>query len=85
MAENKNMELSDEMMANAAGGTDSSEDNLFKIGDRVTWETYQGWSYGTIEDWDIEGFSYKVLVDPGCPNEGELIVKHAKNLLPIDM
>ena len=85
MAENKNMELNDEMMAKATGGENDSEGMLFNIGDRVSWQRESGWSYGTIMDWDIEGFSYKVLVDSGFPSEGELIVKHARNLYPVDM
>ena len=35
MADNKNMELNDEMMANAAGGFGDMEDPKYKVGDTV--------------------------------------------------
>lgn len=36
MADNKNMELNDEMMAKASGGTsEPTSDHLFNVGDRV--------------------------------------------------
>ena len=40
MADNKNMELNDEMMANATGGTDgaSGGEPKFKVGDYVHYE-----------------------------------------------
>ncbi len=40
MAENKNMELSDEMMKNAVGGSASEQPFAFAVGDRVTLQYY---------------------------------------------
>ena len=85
MADNKNMELNDEMLANAAGGDGNSEQKKFFVGDRVTWLANYGWAYGTIVEIDDAGFCHKVLVDQGLPNAGKIVNKHARNLFPIDM
>ena len=37
MADNKNMKIDDEMMANATGGAKGAEVELFKVGERVVY------------------------------------------------
>jgi hypothetical protein len=85
MTDNKNMELNDEMMSDAAGGEFGLKGTIFHVGDRVSWDNNHGWSFGTIVKIDKDGFCHYVLVDPGYPSEGETIVKHARNLHPVDM
>ena len=89
MAENKNVELNDEMMADAAGGKRASGDKKFFVGDRVAWSwdngTDCGTSFGTIVEADANYFSYRVLVDPNCHDGGKIVNKHGRNLEPVDM
>ncbi len=72
MADNKNMAIDDEMMANATGGTSDPSDNpKFNIGDRVTFElNYNDGSVmitGSVKSYKWSSFfdtwQYDILAD----------------------
>ena len=49
MADNKNMELNDEMMKQATGGTlVPSSENKFNVGDHVHWQNHEDWGEGEV-------------------------------------
>ena len=49
MADNKNMELNDEMMAKATGGNGvPSSENKFNVGDTVHWQKHEDWGEGVV-------------------------------------
>ncbi len=89
MADNKNMELDDEMMANASGGTDEAPGSnpRFNVGDRVTFElNYNDGTImiiGTVKSYHWSSFSgqweYDILAenDPfGHAEEKNIWEKH---------
>ena len=75
MVDNKNMELNDEMMAKASGGSEEpTSENKFNIGDHVHWQDHENLGEGEVTDlhWNGHAWWYTVFfascgADPDLP------------------
>ena len=79
MADNKNMELNDDMMAKAAGGK-FEPITPYNIGDRVLIRGSEGEAYGTIVQVYVHD-EYMVSYDVQLDNEGSLVPGIPHNLV----